>query len=189
MGRYNSGKGKATGAVYTRWGRTSCSSVDGTEMLYTGIVGGSHYSHYGAGANYLCLPNNPQYFQTGDVGQYSLLYGAEYEANIAGGLNNYNVPCSVCFASNRGAKIMIPAAIACPESWTEEYKGYLMAENHGHKRNVVYECVDQDAEGIPGTQGNTNGALFYHVSSSCGAGQKCPPFITKKPFACVVCTK
>ena len=124
MGRYNSGKGKATGAVYTRWGRTSCSSVDGTEMLYTGIVGGSHYNHYGAGANYLCLPNNPQYFQTGDVGQHSLLYGAEYQNSIIG-KHDYNVPCSVCFASNRGAKIMIPAAIACPESWTEEYAGFL----------------------------------------------------------------
>ena len=84
---------------------------------------------------------------------------------------------------------MIPASITCPTSWTEEYKGYLMAEHANHKCNAVYECVDQQAENIPGTQCDTNGALFYHVVGACGAGLPCPPFVKNKVIACVVCTK
>ena len=46
---------------------------------------------------------------------------------------------------------MIPAKITCPASWTLEYAGYLMAEYYNHKNNVVYECVDKDAEAVPGS--------------------------------------
>ena len=33
------------GAVYVRWGRTSCPSDQGTELLYSGRAAGSHYTH------------------------------------------------------------------------------------------------------------------------------------------------
>ena len=29
--------------------------------VYSGIAGGSHYSHTGGGGEYVCLPNNPKY--------------------------------------------------------------------------------------------------------------------------------
>ena len=159
-------------------------------MLYQGKVGGSNYNSYGGGANYLCLPDSPEYLQTGNVGGYSLLYGAEYEASILSGRNEYNIPCSVCFASNRGAKLMIPADINCPKSWTVEYVGFLMSSYSGHRHNNVFECLDKEAETIAGTQANRDGALLYHVSTTCAADQfACPPFIKNKPIACVVCTK
>ena len=56
---------------------------------------------------------------------------------------------------------MIPAKITCPKTWTTEYQGYLMTQHYAHKRNAVYECVDKDAESIPGSIAHTNGALFY----------------------------
>ena len=39
---------------------------------------------------------------------------------------------------------------------------------YAHKRNVVYECVDKDAESIPGSIAHTNGALFYWHKQNSG---------------------
>ncbi len=68
------------GVVYTRWGRTTCPGTGGTELLYEGLAAGSHRSHKGGGADYLCLPKDPQYsaYQRGDY-QANYLYGVEYE--------------------------------------------------------------------------------------------------------------
>ena len=84
---------------------------------------------------------------------------------------------------------MIPARITCPSSWTEEYEGYLMTAYYDHKRNAVYECVDKNAETVPGSYANTNGALFYHVVATCGTGLPCAPYVDNKVITYVVCTK
>ncbi len=50
------------GLTYIRWGNSSCpSNVSETEMVYSGIAGGSHHRHAGGGSNYLCMPKDPQY--------------------------------------------------------------------------------------------------------------------------------
>ena len=49
-------------------------------------------------------------------------------------------------------------------------------------------CVDKNAEGIPGSDANTEGSLFYHVQARC-TGIPCPPYDSEKELACVVCTK
>ena len=54
----------AGGAVYTRWGRTTCPTDQGTHLLYSGRAGGSPHEHKGGGANYLCLPNDPDHLHT-----------------------------------------------------------------------------------------------------------------------------
>ena len=54
--------------------------------------------------------------------------------------------------------------------WTEECEGCLMARRYDHASNVVYECVDKNAETVPGSYANTDGALFYHVVATCGTG-------------------
>ena len=51
------------GITYVRWGKTSCPSVLGTELLYSGVAAGCLFSNMGGAANYLCLPNNPVYGQ------------------------------------------------------------------------------------------------------------------------------
>ncbi len=80
----------------------------------------------------------------------------------------------------------------CPQSWTEEYEGYLMTERINHdsyKHNKVYECVDKDGETVPGGHANTDGVLFHHVIADCSTGLPCPTFVAKRPITCVVCTK
>ena len=41
----------AGGAVYTRWGRTTCPTVQGTHLLYSGRAGGSPRQHKGGAEN------------------------------------------------------------------------------------------------------------------------------------------
>ena len=82
---------------------------------------------------------------------------------------------------------MIPARVSCPASWTLEYSGYLMTANLNHRR-VSAECMDKDAEAVPGQDANTNGALFYFTEAVCN-GINCPPYDPAKELTCAVCTK
>ena len=41
------------GATYVRWGRTTCPTGNGTELLYAGRTAGPLYSQKGGGANLL----------------------------------------------------------------------------------------------------------------------------------------
>ena len=179
---------RSGGVVYTRWGHHDCPTVTGTEMVYSGRATGSHYTHQGGGANYLCLPEDPEYTLPSQPGVrgHSYLYGTEYEYPITGA-HNHNVPCAVCDATSRERVLMIPAKTSCPPSWTREYYGYLMTAHYGHRRST-FECVDKDQQPIDGSHADTNGALFYHVEATC-TGIDCPPFDPAKELNCVVCTK
>ena len=180
------------GAVYTRWGRTVCPATSGTELVYKGLAAGTSFDHSGGGANYLCITEQPQYLSNTKPTFRSELYGAEYQSPVFGSLHDHNVPCAVCFTSQRSSKLMIPGKITCPQSWTEEYEGYLMAErsnDSSNKHTMVYECVDKDSKAVPGEARNTNGALFFHVGAVCDVGLPCPPYVANRPITCVVCTK
>ena len=179
------------GAVYTRWGRTTCPNITGTQLVYAGRAVGSHYSHKGGATNYLCLPNNPSFLQytSGYQSEHDYIYGTEYETSNGplSAFNDHNVPCAVCYVSTRGTVLMIPAKTTCPSSWTQEYNGYLMAEHYSHPRST-YECVDQNPESVPGGAGSQNGVSFYHVQVTC-SGIACPPYTGGRELACAVCTK
>ena len=179
---------RSGGVTYIRWGKNSCPSVIGTQLVYAGRGAGTFYTTQGGASNYLCLPDTPQYnlsYTSGTQGR-SKIHGAEYEHPISG-THNHNVPCAVCFASTRVAILMIPARISCPNNWTREYYGYLMSDHYNHRR-TSFECVDKDQDSIPGSRPNTNGALFYHVEADCN-GIPCPPYNNYKELTCAVCTK
>ena len=132
-------------------------------------------------------------FVPGQQGTRSKVYGAEYHIvnnnMFFNGLHDFNVPCAACAAVERANKIMIPAKVTCPPTWIREYYGYLMAEQHNHQR-TSYECVDVDAEAIPGTGSDINGVLFYPVEAVC-IGIDCDntAYEDGAELACVVCTK
>ena len=176
------------GATYTRWGRTSCPSITGTSLVYSGRAGKSWYDQRGGGGNYQCLPNNPEYGQyVAGVQGKSLIFGVEYEGPVQSALHNHNVPCAVCHVSTRAAVLMILAWRHCPSQWTLEYTGYLMAGFKDYGMST-YECVDKDAESVPGSSANTDGGSFFHVEASCN-GLACPPYVAEKELTCAVCTK
>ena len=187
------------GTLYTRWGKSTCPQVEGTDLVYSGIAGGTWYTHRGGGANYLCMPKVPEYSPTlryrGGTQGYAYVYGAEYEQPLQGG-HDHNVPCAVCRVSTRSTVLMIPAKATCPSSWTREYYEYIMTEWRGTHNSsgivgrTMFECVDRDQESLPGGHTNTNGALFCHVEASCNpAGLPCPPYDSMQALNCVVCTK
>ena len=184
----------ATGGVnYIRWGKTTCPDTEGTQLLYSGVAGGPFYNQKGGGTDYLCLPDQPEFLRVTAGHQYarSRVYGAEYQPHSSppafGNLLNYNVPCVACSTSARGQKIMIPGKVNCPSSWTREYYGYLMSEFYNYYRRS-YVCVDVNAEAIPGSGSDINGALFYFTEVYC-TGIKCPPYVGGNELSCVVCTK
>jgi len=185
---------RSGGVVYTRWGKTSCPNVSGTELVYAGRAGGTLYHHKGGAANHLCMPDDPDYLHYGPgVQGYSYVYGAEYQSHngqLLSGVTEHNVPCAVCYASTRVAVTMIPAKTHCPPTWTLEYSGYLMSEAslYSYHSRTMYECVDKNPESVPGSATNTDGTLFYHVEASCN-GMACPPYDPQKELTCAVCTK
>ena len=104
--------------TYVRWGNDTCPPTAST--IYSGVVGGSHYTHAGAAVDPLCLPQDPQYllYQSGYQG-YAYLYGAEYQATGPFDQSQQrNVPCSVCEVNGRTSKLMIPSWYECPPGST-----------------------------------------------------------------------
>ena len=179
------------GAVYVRWGRTVCPSDQGTELVYSGRAGGSHYYNQGGGANHLCLPDDPDFLQyTSRTQSNSLIYGVEYRplSQPLRNVNNHNVPCAVCHVTTRATLLMIPAKVNCPTNWTTEYTGYLMTAHQYNNYRSTYECIDKDPESISGLNGgNGNNAHLYHVEPHCPE-LSCPPYESGKELTCVVCS-
>ena len=186
------------GQTYVRWGRTTCPQSIRTELVYSGRAGGSWFANSGGATNYLCMPGDPDYLQFASGNQgFNYVYGVEYNP-VAGqplqvqpDVDAHNVPCAVCMAVSRCSLLMIPAKTQCPTNWTTEYVGYLMSAQYNHALPTEYECVDKDAESVPGldaigwTQGS---AIFNHVEISCN-GMACPPYEAGKELTCVVCTR
>ena len=183
-----------------RWGRTTCPG-NGTELVYEGYAGGSHYLHSGGAVDYLCLPRDPDWGHYEGAAQGGgLVYGAAYEFNQRASsanffasqtsnlLRNY-VPCAVC-RSTRSSVLMIPAKNQCHPGWTHEYHGYLSAGYHNHDAASEFVCVDGEAELLKGggKPADDNGKLFYFVEGRCGSLQ-CPPYVNGRELTCVVCTK
>ncbi|VDI45170.1 Hypothetical predicted protein [Mytilus galloprovincialis] len=178
------------GVTYVRWGKKECPK--GVDMVYTGQVGGNHYSHKGGGVNYLCLPNNPENgkaFKTDNT----QLFGTEYETT--GGhkptgmkdMHQKEVPCAVCHQRKKSVLLMIPARKTCYKGWTSEYSGYLLTD-HKTYSSKEYLCVDKHSEPLDNKAGNEDGALLYGISTKCGS-LRCPPYKDAVDVQCVVCTK
>ena len=175
------GPSPSSGGLYTRWGRTSCPDVDGTETVYSGRAGGSQI-----GTNFVCMPNDPEYSSSSSVGTH-YMYGVEYLYHPAG--SNYrNAPCAVCYTSNRDTVMMLPAKLTCPPNWTTEYSGYLMTEQTFISQ---HECVDKNPESVPGYHTGREPYEFFPVKVNCANyGFPCPPYSTaNKALTCVVCSR
>ncbi len=98
------------------------------------------------------------------------------------------VPCAVCHATTRTAKMMIPAKTSCPPSWTREYYGYLQSDAvWPDRQRTEYVCVDKDQVSLYGSHANIDAATLYHVRATC-TGIQCPPYNANDVLTCTVCT-
>ena len=178
--------------VYTRWGSSSCPNTTGTSLVYSGRTAGSWWASSGGGANYLCLPDDPDYskYNPGVQGD-NPVYGTEYQTQngetALPGVLDHNAPCAVCH-TRREVVLMVPAKTECPQSWRVEYTGYLMSATIKYSTHrTMYECVDKDPDTVPGTAVDAHGAVFYHVEATCN-GLLCGPYDPQKELTCAVCT-
>ncbi|XP_045162545.2 uncharacterized protein LOC123527260 [Mercenaria mercenaria] len=181
-------EGSGGGETYIRWGRTTCPGT-GTELVYEGYVGGSHYTHKGAAVNYLCLPKDPLWATYNDAAQSlrAFVYGAEYERPDESPTTfEHDVPCAVCLVK-RAPVLMLPGRNDCYQGWTLEYHGRLVAGYYDHPAASEYVCLDEHPESIEGGNANENGKLFYSVEGRCGS-LKCPPYVNGRELTCAVCS-
>ncbi|XP_025096427.1 uncharacterized protein LOC112565276 [Pomacea canaliculata] len=174
---------EASTSVFVHWGSSTCpgSSV----LVYSGVVGGSHYDQPGAAANYLCLPLSNITLLDYTNTYTAHLYGGEYQTED--GHNDKDPLCAVC-RSSRATNVMIAATTVCPAGWTSEYSGWLMAGYFGHKAATEFICVNSQEEERQGSEVSYDGKLLYYTVTDCGS-LPCPPYVTGKRVTCVVCSR
>ena len=174
---------EARGSSYIRWGHSTCPVS--TELVYSGVMGGSLHTLSGAGANALCLSLSPVLLNPRPDQPHTLLYGGEYETYDSH--MNKDPDCAVC-RSLRPTTIMVPGTNVCSSGWTLEYSGYLMAGHHTHAASTQFICVDTALEGRIGSDDDHNGHLLYYTETECGS-LPCPPYEAYKLVTCAVCSK
>ncbi|CAG2188487.1 unnamed protein product [Mytilus edulis] len=168
------------GHTYVRWGRTTCPSISGTKLVYSGYTGGGMYHHPGRPAEPVCLPTNPNFVKTSGT-NVAFIYGAEYENNFfASNSVHQDVPCSVCHVQF-GTTIMIPGKTRCHKGWKLQYKGNLAAGHSGHGGASTYLCVDFNQQYMHGGSADKNGYLLFDVVGQCGS-LPCPPYHNGYPL-------
>ncbi|CAG2212829.1 unnamed protein product [Mytilus edulis] len=178
----------ARGTTYVRWSRKQCPN-NGTELVYSGYVGGGRYSDTGSAAEPVCLPSDPDFVQTSG-GSSGHMYGAEFNSRVfASNSMDQDVPCAVCRVKQASSVIMIPGKNRCYTGWNMEYHGYLASNYYSHAAAGSFVCIDIQPEYISGgTSLNSNSKHFYAVVAQCGV-LKCPPYKNNYPLTCVVCSK
>ncbi|XP_071139150.1 uncharacterized protein [Mytilus edulis] len=177
-----------SGSVYIRWGRRDC-PTNSTEIVYTGIAAGGHYSNQGRAANPVCVPHDPDLGQVSHETVFGSLFGMEYETNDFGSnLIDKDVPCAVCRVNHASTILMIPGKYQCYSGWKSEYSGNLMSGFYGHAGASQFICVDNSPDILEAGSRNDNGYLLYGVKAYCGS-LKCPPYVQDTLLKCVVCSK
>ena len=151
------------------------------------------------GANYQCLPSDPQYYESPNPSKanHSALRSVHYWV--------YFAACAVYETDQQVTTLMIPAMTRCPTSeWRLEYSGYLMSgweHTHGQQDDFTqmftststsYVCVDKNADS-QNSKTATGGNLIFPVAADCtgaNALSSCPPYRGDgSALACVVCSK
>ena len=168
--------------TYIRWGNSTCPY--GANTLYKGTAVGGRWNQETSPSNIMCLPLNTM-DNPSRVGRHDVAYAVEYRV---GGILNHahcrNIPCSLCEATGRGDKIMIPSHHVCPDGWHKEYSGYIMAGHERHHGGSMYHCIDENMEQVKGSATCEDVHLLYLV----GASRSYVP-TTGYTLSCVICTK
>lgn len=161
-----------------------------------GIVGGGRYDVRGGGVNFQCLPPDPElYPYHPHATATSNMTAVEYESQdygvFADNVDNTHAVCARCYTETRPSVFMIPAKKTCPDDWTKEYDGFLMASKHDEQHPTTYECVDSspDVTSLPPTD---MGGRFWFVNVVCSGGGSvgnCDKYHDGRQLTCVVCSR
>lgn len=102
------------------------------------------------------------------------------------GIHDHDMPCSVCMATGRMTKLVVPGRNTCPSSdWTLEYKGYLQSSKRNWYRTETI-CLDESPEVIPNSERDQNGAVLLTVEYRCNG--RCGDYTDGFELTCAMCT-
>ena len=90
-----------------------------SKLIYRGQMTGPDHKSSGGGANYQCLPDDPEYDpQAISNVPHSKLRSVFYDGRdlFSPNIDQHQVPCTVCETDRRITKLMIPAKTRCPTS-------------------------------------------------------------------------
>ncbi|KAL8613645.1 hypothetical protein ACOMHN_029737 [Nucella lapillus] len=83
------------GSTFVQWGSSTCAVS--SELVYSGVVAGSWYDHYGSADNALCLSLTPTLQDwPSNLHYYAVVNGAEYQTSDTH--LDTNPVCAVCRA-------------------------------------------------------------------------------------------
>ncbi|KAK7094565.1 hypothetical protein V1264_006102 [Littorina saxatilis] len=173
----------AQSSTFVHWGSSTCSNLSHT--VYSGVVGGSWYSHSGAATNYLCLTMSPVLIYHAVSSDWAKLYGGEYQTHDYH--NNKDPVCAVC-RSTLSTTVMIPGTNVCTPGWHLQYSGFLMAGQNDNTAGSEYICVDSRLENNVRGDADEDGKLLYYTVTRCGS-LPCTPYVNNKVVTCAVCSK
>ncbi|XP_065193213.1 uncharacterized protein LOC135824407 [Sycon ciliatum] len=179
------------GPLYTHWGSNTCSP--GSNLVYSGFVGGTWYTVKGGAAQYLCMPMEPEYSeyipktQSNSILQTAELQTPSKSIPAFHSLHQNTPVCALCQASGRSAQFMFPGRLTCPGGWNKEYDGYLMTAKYDHRR-TEYICMDKQPEVMEDTSKNVNGALLYFVETNSKTDVP-DTYVGEKELTCSVCSR
>ncbi|PVD18683.1 hypothetical protein C0Q70_21233 [Pomacea canaliculata] len=176
----------ATGRLATLELQTVTSQLQSALPSSASVMGGGLNNKTGSAANALCLTLEPVYDGHNPPTWTSTVYGSEYETTPEEKQDQDGV-CSVCRV-HRSTTLMIPGTNVCPNGWTLEYSGYLMAGHDNNPASTEYICVDKKQDARYGSNANNNGNIYYYTIGICGS-LPCPPYVQGKVVTCVVCSK
>ncbi len=175
----------AGGSIFTRWGNNTAPA--GTELIYSGYVYGSNFSHAGPNNYIVVHPGNPGESMGGAI--LSLLYPAETETSgplVATIPTNYKVKAAVCYCD--APTLTIWGTDTPPTGWTTLYTGYAMGPHYNQVGGPVGPiCVD-NLNFQPDTFGNNGGAPLYPITTET-SGFTVDATLHNRLVKCVVCKK
>ena len=173
----------AATSTFVRWGSSTCDAS--SELVYSGVVGGSYYTHTGGATNFLCLTMSPVFGNHTVPSGVALLYGGEYQTFDS---HEHQDPvCAVC-RSSFPTTVMVPGTNVCSPGWRVLYSGYLMAGPYTAAGATEYVCVDPSFEATIRSSVDQNGHLMYLTVTRCGS-LPCPPYVNNQIVTCAVCGK
>ena len=142
----------------------------------------NYYNYYNYNYHYYCYHYYHYYFHRS---HYTNIPGAEW---YIPGHDHTDVPCAVCRVPHP-TTVMVPGTKACPQGWTAQYSGHIMAADVNDTSSSEFLCVDgspEDREGTGAALGD--GSFFMYSVAACGT-LPCPPYVNGKAVTCAVCSK
>ena len=173
----------AATSTFVRWGSSTCDAS--SELVYSGVVGGSLFDHTGAASNFLCLTMSPVFGNHTVPSAVALLYGGEYQTYDSH--YEQDPVCAVC-RSSFPTTVMVAGTNVCSPGWRLLYSGYLMAGYYHAAAGTEYICVDPSFEATIRSSADQNGKLMYFTVTRCGS-LPCPPYVNNEIVTCAVCGK